>query len=297
MFQGEEPEEVRDYTNIKQVQRVITEYGPNKHSLSWPYLLAKTPNGELVVGNNSTAAKQIVVFDKELKYLRDIGSKIYEKDVHKVIRGIAVDKNGFIYVTEGKEHCIHKFRLDDGEFISKFGEEGSDEGQFRHPAGLLVTQGNGLLFVCDRHNHRIQVFQDNGKFFYEFGKFGHRYIQEPGTFNEPVDIAINKSETMLFVTDWRNNRVQMLTPGGKFRSQIKNIPNLKQPNGIFFTPDDHLLVTSTDHVLIFKEDGKFVSSIEGGKERFTDCIGIVMMENKKIVISDGHYGTNRLRVF
>ena len=278
---------------------VITEYGPNEQSrtLSWPYLLAKGPNGELIVGNNSTTAKQIVVFDKELKYVRDIGSNVYENDVHKVIRGIAVEKNQYIYVTEGKEHCIQKFRLDNGKFISKFGQEGSKEGQFRHPAGLLVTQENSLLFVCDRHNHRIQVFQNHGKFFYKFGKFGNRYIQEPGTFNEPVDLTMNKSEQVLFVTDWRNNRVQVFKPNGEFIRQIKNIPNLKQPNGIYFTPDDHLLVTSTDHVLIFKENGKFVSSIEGGDGRFKECIGIVMMDNKKIVISDGNYGTKILIVF
>ena len=285
---------IQDYTNITKVSMVIKTYGPNKQSLSWPFLLAKGPNGELIVANNSTTAKHIVVFDKRLKYSRDIGGQVYENDMHKVIRGITVDQNGIIYVTEGKQHCIQKFRLCDGEYIGQFGQEGSAVGQFKQPTGLLIKQAN-LLFVCDRHNHRIQVFQ-NDKFYYKFGQFGYRYMQEPGTFNEPVDITMNNSEQLLFITDWRNSRVQLFTVNGAFLRQIKNL-NLKQPNGIFFTPDNHLLVTSTDRVLIFKEDGTFVSTIEGGKEKFTDCIGIVMMDNKKIVISDGHYGTNRLIVF
>ena len=281
-----------DHTRQKLTK--IKTYGPNKQSFSWPYLLAKGPNGELIVGNNSTTAKHIVVFDKQLKYLRDIGSSVYKNDVHKVIRGIAVDNTGFLYVTEGKQHCIQKFRLHDGKFIGQFGSLGSERGQFRHPAGLMIT-GN-LLFICDRHNHRIQVFQNDG-FFYTFGEFGYRYTQEPGTFNEPVDITMNKSEQRVFITDWRNSRIQVFEPNGKFLWQIKNIPHFKHPNGIFFTPDNYLLVTSTDRVLVLEEDGSLVSVIKGGNERFSDCIGVVMMDNKKIVISDGLYGTNRLLVY
>ena len=287
---------VQDYTKIQQNPTIIKTYGLEKKSFSWPYLSAKGPNGELLVGNNSATAKHIVVFDKELKYLRDIGSKEYENDVHKVIHGIAVSNNRIIYVTEGKQHCVQKFRFDNGEYIGKFGKEGSAKGQFRYPAGLLVTQGN-ILFVCDRHNHRIQVFQSNDKFFYAFGTFSPRHVQKPGTFHEPVDLAMNSNEQLLFITDWRNSRIQAFEPNGNYLWHIIHSDHLRQPNGIFFTPDNHLLVSSTDRVLIFKEDGTFVSVLRGGNERFADCIGIVMMDNKKIVICDGHFGTNRLVVF
>ena len=285
----------QDYKFLK----AIKVYGSEDiYSFSWPYLLAKGPNGELIVGNNSAAAKHIVVLDENLKYLRNIGSEVYANDLHKVIRGIAVSENGVIYVTEGNQHCIQKFKLDNGEFIGQFGSRGSAKGQFMHPAGLLVTKGN-LLFVCDRLNHRIQVLQDVDEILYlnTFGRFGYRCDQELGTFNEPVDITMSKSK-QLFITDWRNSRIQVFEKDGTCLRQFKNIPHVRQPNGIFFTPDNQLLVASTDRVLIFAEDGNLLSIIKGeGEERFSDCIGVVMMDSGQIVISDGHYGIDRLLVF
>jgi len=43
-------------------------------------------------------------------------------------------------------------------------------------------------------------------------------------------------------------------------------------------------------VLVFKEDGKFISAIEGtyqGKKRFSHPCGVVMMDNGQIVIAGG----------
>ena len=155
--------------------------------------------------------------------------------------------------------------------------------------------------MCDRLNHRIQVFQGQD-FFYKFGQFSIK--KEPGTFNQPVDLTLNNSEDEIFVTDWYNNRVQVFTPNGKFLRQITNGSNvpfrLEDPNGIFFTPDDHLLVSSKNCVLIFKTNGTFVSAIEGTYDntvRFKDCIGVIMMSDGKIVVTDGLRGTNRLIVF
>ena len=190
--------------------------------------------------------------------------------------------------------------MHDGKFISQFGKEGRENGEFCEPSGLLCSKSN-FLYVCDRRNSRIQVFQDD-RFKFRFGKFGGR--NQPGVFNQPVDLTLNSSEQRLFITDWENDRIQVFTPDGIFVSQINNAPdvlfNLFNPNGIFFTRDGHLLVSSKFHILVFKEDGTFVSSIEGisnNTVKFKDSIGVTMMNNGKIVVSEGLHGTNRLIVF
>ena len=76
--------------------------------------------------------------------------------------------------------------------------------------------------------------------------------------------------------------------------------NLRDPVGIHYTPDGHLLISSngTNCVLVFEEDGKFTSAIEGtyqSKKRFSYPCGVVMMINGDIVIADFH--SNRLVVF
>ena len=46
----------------------------------------------------------------------------------------------------------------------KFGKEGEGNGEFNYPTCLSVNK-SGHLMVCDSYNHRIQVFELNGKFF------------------------------------------------------------------------------------------------------------------------------------
>ena len=257
-------------------------------------MLAKGPNGE------DPKQVHIVIFDEQLKYKKHINGQAFEEEGLTKICGITVDKAGFLYATDGEQNCIKKFKLHEGKFISRFGEKGSGDGHFNGPTGLWISKLS-YLFVCDRHNHRIQVFHDKD-FMYKFGKQS-RMIPEPGTFRQPVDITMNNSEDKLFITDWHHNRVQVFTPEGKFIQKINIVPEyvlLIKPNGIFFTPDNHLLVASTINVLVFKEDGTFVSVIDGihdRKRRFSDCIGILMMNDGKIVIGDGHYGTKRLVIF
>ena len=51
-------------------------------------------------------------------------------------------------------------------------------------------------------------------------------------------------------------------------------------------------------VLVFEEDGRFMSAIEGtyqGKERFINPCGVIMMDNGQIVIAS--HATHKLVVF
>ncbi|XP_065886762.1 E3 ubiquitin-protein ligase TRIM71-like [Dysidea avara] len=283
---------VRDYNKSKQEVKIIDKYGPTNKKLIFPYLLAKGPNNELIVRDSST--NQLVVFDKHFQYSHVIGGA---GSGNEGITGIAVDKKGYLYVADSDLHCIQKFKLN-GEFISQFGSEGTANSQFKSPYGLVLSQSE-LLFVCDKDNHRIQVFQ-NERFSYCFGRHG----TESGTFNEPVDLTLSNSEDQLFITDSDNNRVQVFTTKGRFFKVFGNFTDvpykLHDPVGIHYTPDGHLLISSwsTHCVLVFEEDGKFTSAIEGtyeGKKRFSKPCGVVMMDNGQIVIADGD--SNRLVVF
>ena len=167
---------------------------------------------------------------------------------------------------------------------------------FVSPVACCVQIQTCYMYVTDKI-----IIDDRFKF--RFGEFGGR--NQPGVFNQPVDLTLNSSEQRLFITDWENDRIhdQVFTLDGIFVSQINNAPdvpfNLFNPNGIFFTQDGHLLVSSKFHILIFKEDGTFVSSITGisnNTVKFKDSIGVTMMNNGKIVVADGLHGTNRLIV-
>ena len=276
---------IRDYNKLKQVAKIIDKYGPTNQQLNYPYLLAKGPNNELIVYDHST--KQLVIFDIHFQYSHVIGGAGSGNGKFQYTTGITVDKKkGYLYVADCNLHCIQKFKLN-GEFVSQFGTEGSNDGELNCPDGLVFSQSE-LLFVCDKDNNRIQVFKSE-QFSYCFGEHG----TERGTFNH---LTLNNSEDQLFITDCYNHRVQVFTPKGQFLKVFGNFKftdhsfNLRRPVGIHSTSDGHLLVSSYDNhcVLVFEEDGKFTSAIEGtyqGKKRFKYPRGIVMMDNGQIVIA------------
>jgi sugar lactone lactonase YvrE len=67
-----------------------------------------------------------------------------------------------LYISDGYGNAsIHKFTVD-GRLLSSWGEPGTDPGQFNIPHNICCDP-EGWLYVADRENHRVQVFDGNGK--------------------------------------------------------------------------------------------------------------------------------------
>lgn len=81
--------------------------------------------------------------------------------------------NGDIFVADGhggnSNARIVKFTRD-GKFIKAWGKKGSAPGEFDTPHGLAMDS-RGRLFVADRNNNRIQIFDQEGKFLEEWKQF------------------------------------------------------------------------------------------------------------------------------
>jgi DNA-binding beta-propeller fold protein YncE len=82
--------------------------------------------------------------------------------------------NGDIYISEGHSPAgpgrISRFSSD-GKFLDSFGDPGDGPGQFRVPHAL-ATDGHGHLFVADRSNNRVQIFDLQGNFLAQWHQFG-----------------------------------------------------------------------------------------------------------------------------
>src|SRR3981189_3703702 len=75
----------------------------------------------------------------------------------------ALSPKGEIYVSDGYGNaCVHKY-TPDGKLIKTWGEPGTDPGQF-NIVHNIVTDADGWVYVADRENHRVQVFDGNGKY-------------------------------------------------------------------------------------------------------------------------------------
>ncbi|PSO33805.1 peptidyl-alpha-hydroxyglycine alpha-amidating lyase family protein [Bradyrhizobium sp. MOS002] len=75
----------------------------------------------------------------------------------------ALSPKGEIYVSDGYGNArVHKF-TPDGKLMTSWGEPGTDPGQF-NIVHNIATDADGFVYVADRENHRVQVFDGNGKY-------------------------------------------------------------------------------------------------------------------------------------
>ncbi|MBU0672303.1 MAG: hypothetical protein KJ732_04655, partial [Candidatus Margulisbacteria bacterium] len=95
-------------------------------------------------------------FNSNGKHLGQWGSKGDGPTEFGHPKGIAVDESGYVYVTDMVYNRITKFDSD-GKFITRWGKEGTGNGEFKGPASIAVR--DGVIYVADMYNHRIQKFQ------------------------------------------------------------------------------------------------------------------------------------------
>ncbi len=108
---------------------------------------------------------------------------------------VLVAPNGNIFVADGHggtgNNRIVKYSPD-GRYLMEWGEPGSEQGQFRTPHGLAMDS-EGLLYVGDRPNRRVQVFTQEGEFvrdYYNVGRTSGIFIDN----NDWMYIADSESQ-------------------------------------------------------------------------------------------------------
>jgi DNA-binding beta-propeller fold protein YncE len=75
----------------------------------------------------------------------------------------ALSPVGDIYVSDGYGNaCVHKY-APDGKHLFSWGQPGTGEGEFNLPHNICCDD-DGWVYVADRENHRIQVFDGKGRY-------------------------------------------------------------------------------------------------------------------------------------
>ncbi len=108
------------------------------------------------------------------------------------------------------------FAVESGDTLWSFSYFGPDEGDYFHlPSDIEIDLKNDLIYVVDSGNHRLVVFDFQGRLLRSVGKEG----QGPGELSRPSGACVG-DDSVLAVADYRNNRIQIYDHSGKF---IRNI--------------------------------------------------------------------------
>lgn len=114
---------------------------------------------------------------------------------------VALAPSGDLYITDGYGNArVHVFSAD-GKLKFSFGEPGAGPGQFNLPHGIAIDR-EGRVYVADRENSRIQVFDARG-----------RYLAQWTDTARPMQIVFDRKERA-FVCDvgWRAGLFPWQTP-------------------------------------------------------------------------------------
>lgn len=104
---------------------------------------------------------------------------------------IAIAKDGSFYVSDGYGNSrIIKFSPT-GKYLLEWGKKGNKESEFNIPHGVALDSFDNV-YVADRENNRVQVFDGSGMFKKQFSN---------NTFGAICAVAFDKSKSKLFVVD------------------------------------------------------------------------------------------------
>ncbi|MDO8756569.1 MAG: Asp-tRNA(Asn)/Glu-tRNA(Gln) amidotransferase subunit GatB, partial [Elusimicrobiota bacterium] len=161
---------------------------------------------------------QFVLIDAQGKEKARFGtSKGKGGEVTRGVGGMAASKSSKVdglYVTDNPNHRLQQFELD-GKWKSNVGEaqgffdSKKREGRMKNPNGVAIN-GEGVVYVADTGNQRIDAFSPDGVFLFGFGpKVGSYMLQEP------VAVAWDKAGFVYFA-DKALKRVFKCEPSGAY---------------------------------------------------------------------------------
>ena len=171
------------------------------------------------------AAAQLLEFDAEGKFLREIGHNLY---AWSYAHSVKVDREDNIWVADKGSDMVIKFSPE-GHVLMVFGrkQEASDEktgplphpkpplppvdGMFRQVTDMAWDKA-GNTYISDGYiNSRIAKVDKNGNWIKSWGEPG----DQPGQFSTPHSVAVD-AEDHVYVADRGNRRIQVFDSEGGF---------------------------------------------------------------------------------
>jgi DNA-binding beta-propeller fold protein YncE len=206
---------------------------------------------------------------------------------------VSVSKDHRIYVVDGANNKIRIFDKN-GKYLSSFGKEGSQNGEFKFPLGIDIDN-SGKVYIADSGNHRLQIFNPDGKFIAK--------IILPSKNNQPADpsdVAIDETRNRCYVVDNDNHYILVYDLSKNKFINTYGSPGsgklaFRYPFLITLDKDKYLYIVDVinTRVQVLNPDGLFVAFIGGWgveKGEFFRPKGVAIDRNNRVYVSDSYLG-------
>nr|XP_006813864.1 PREDICTED: tripartite motif-containing protein 2-like [Saccoglossus kowalevskii] len=217
-----------------------------KPSLRNPYDVALCLNNDIIVSDNGNQTLQL--FDKFGAYIKNVTPNItgfdpkgiaitrqnkliisdcrnnrvviidsngkLEKTIGDIVEpiGIAISKDGSIYVVSYGSHCVKIYSFQ-GKFRLTFGGNGNGHGKFNHPMFIAINSKDQLI-ISDNYNNRVQILDSQGFYQFSICQWGEN---EPLTY--PRGVAID-SQNNIYVSSERG--IHVYSEDGLYINQVSS---------------------------------------------------------------------------
>ncbi len=188
------------------------------------------PTGNVWLAGNGEKDHQILKFSRVGRFLMQIGkpaSSGGDADTTNLNRPADVRLDpaaNELYVADGYgNHRVIVFDATTGAYKRHWGANGRPPGeagvkQFRNPVHCVRISTDGLVYVCDRVNNRIQVFRKDGTFVQEI-TLATTTLGAGSVWD--LDFSKDPAQSYLYVADGENNHVWVLARAtGKVLSRV-----------------------------------------------------------------------------
>jgi DNA-binding beta-propeller fold protein YncE len=122
--------------------------------------------------------------------------------------GVAFDPAGRLFVTDADLHRVVVFELGAEASSLEWGDWGWFPGLFSEPWGIAIAANR--VFVADRQNHRVQVFDESGQFLQKFGVHAILPREGNGNLHYPEFLAVREDGLLAALSEPLDDRVQVL---------------------------------------------------------------------------------------
>ena len=238
---------------------LVDHWGGPGEGYTWPesnHGITVDPEGHIWLGGNGASDSHILKFTRDGRFLRQYGKPGMPVDSTSVTHFAGVAEinfgatAGLAFIADGyRNRRVVVLDVDSGRverFWGAYGDRPVDDepgpydpgappaAQFRNPVHCVQPSHDGLLYVCDRINNRIQVFRPDGSFVEEA-----RIAPDSLADGAVWDIAFSHDpeQRFLYVADGKNMKVHIVErrtlerltsfgDGGRYPGQFYGVHNI-----------------------------------------------------------------------